>query len=142
MARAKATRGELNERQEKFCQLFASSDKEFFGNGVQSYIEAYEPDQSKPNWYKSACQSASQLLSNIKVCARISELLDTGGFNDENVKKQHLFLINQYADAGAKQKAISDFYKLKGKYAPDEVKLTIVDPETVQQRLQNLRAKK
>ncbi len=64
----------LNAKQEKFCQIYVS-DKEFFGNWVQSYIEVYKPDESKPNWYKSACISASQILSNIKVTRRISELL-------------------------------------------------------------------
>ena len=45
----------LNPKQKKFCELFAS-DREFFGNGVQSYIEAYEPNIAKKNWYNIACQ--------------------------------------------------------------------------------------
>ena len=39
----------LTPQQELFCQLYAG-DREFFGNGVQSYIEAYNVDTSKPGW--------------------------------------------------------------------------------------------
>lgn len=103
-------------KQEQFCQLYVNGDKELFGNGVQSYLEVYDIDISKPNWYKTACAATSQLLSNIKVIDRIRELLETGGFNDENIEKQHLFLLNQHTDLGVKMRAISDYYKLKGKY--------------------------
>ena len=112
----------LSMRQEKFCGFFLDYDKEFFGNGVQSYLEVYDIDKSKPNWYKTACAAASQLLSNIKVSDRIAELLEAGGFNDENITKQHLFLINQHTDFRVKMKAISDYYKIKGKYAATKIK--------------------
>ena len=105
---------ELNERQERFCQLYAT-DREFFGNGVQTYIEVYEPDQSKPNWYKRACSSASEILSNPKVFNRINELLEDGGLNDVNVDKQLVFLINQQADFGSKIAAIREYNKLKSR---------------------------
>jgi hypothetical protein len=36
-----ASANKLNPKQEQFCQLYAS-DREFFGNGVESYIEVYE----------------------------------------------------------------------------------------------------
>lgn len=109
----------LNERgltikQELFCTYYAS-EKEFFGNGVQSYIEAYEPNTSKANWYKSACVCASQLLSNIKVCKRINELLSVEGFNDEFVDKQLLFVIAQHDDKSSKVAAIREFNKLRGR---------------------------
>lgn len=104
----------LNPQQEMFCQLYACS-KEFFGNGVQSYIEVYEPDQTKPNWYKSACVSASQLLSNIKVYNRINQLLSEYGLNDQNADKQLLFLIDQHADFKSKLGAIREYNKLKNR---------------------------
>lgn len=121
---AKRTRPELNVNQEAFCQMFVNGEKEMFGNGVQCYLEIYEIDKVKPNWYKTACSAASQLLSNIKVINRIRELLEEGGFNEENIGKQHLFLINQFTDLGTKMRAISDFYKLKGKYAPTQTDIT------------------
>lgn len=99
-------------RQEKFCRLYAS-EEEFFGNGVASYIEVYNPDTSKKNWYKVACSSASRLLSNEKVFRRINELLELGGLNDAFVDKQLNFLLNQHADFTNKLGAIREYNKLK-----------------------------
>lgn len=112
----------LSLRQEKFCQMYLDFDKDLFGNGVQCYLKIYDIDETKPNWYKTACIAASQLLSNVRVCDRIAELLEKGGFNDENITKQHLFLVNQHADLNVKMRAISDYYKVKGKFAPTEIK--------------------
>lgn len=102
----------LNAKQETFCKLYAT-DREFFGNGVQTYIEVYEPDTTKPNWYKNACASASEILRNPKVYTRINELLEDGGLNDMNVDKQLQMLINQHADFGSKIAAIREYNKLK-----------------------------
>ena len=104
----------LNPRQERFCQLFAT-EKEFFGNGVQSYIEVYNIDTSKKDWYKTACAAASQILSNIKVSNRISDLLEEQGLNDNFVDKQLKFVLTQYADLGNKLGAIREYNKLKGR---------------------------
>lgn len=104
----------LNLKQEEFCKLYAS-DREFFGNGAQAYIEVYEPDRTKPNWYKTACQSASRLLSNVKVCERINQLLEECGLNDQFVDKQLTFLITQHADFGNKMAAIREYNKLKAR---------------------------
>jgi hypothetical protein len=35
----------LTLKQQVFCTLY-SSDREFFGNGVQSYVEAYQVDKT------------------------------------------------------------------------------------------------
>jgi len=103
---------ELRFKQERFCKLYAT-DREFFANGVQTYIEVYEPDTSKPNWYKTACASASQILSNIKVCDRINKLLEMNGLNDVFVDKQLTFLVTQHSDLGNKLGAIKEYNKLK-----------------------------
>ena len=105
-------RAALNPKQERFCQLYAT-DREFFGNGVESYVEVYQPDRTKKGWYKIACQSASQLLGNIKVFTRINELLHDGGLNDANVDKQLLFLIDQHEDKTNKLGAIREYNKIK-----------------------------
>lgn len=106
----------LNPKQELFCQLYAT-DREFFGNGTQSYIEAYDPDQSKPNWYRTARARASELLATPSVFKRINQLLEDGegGFNDVNVDRQHLFLINQHADLAVKRAALRDYNEVKGR---------------------------
>jgi hypothetical protein len=109
------TNDKLNPKQEEFCQIYTSGDRELFGNGVQSYIEVYDIDKTKPNWYKTACAEASRLLSNGKVCNRINELLEIGGLNNENVDKQLLFLINQHAEFSSKIKAIAEYNKLKAR---------------------------
>lgn len=112
LAELKKIEKETNERQERFCQLYAC-DKEFFGNGVETYLEVYDIDRSKPNWYKTACVNASRLLSNAKVYTRINELLDSNGLNDTFVDKQLLFLIQQHEDKGSKIAAIREYNKLK-----------------------------
>lgn len=101
-------------KQELFCQLYATH-QEFFGNGVQSYIEAYEPDTTKPNWYKTACSAASRLLSNVKVIERINAILEETGLNDAAVDKQMAFLITQHADFTNKLGAIKEYNKVKGR---------------------------
>jgi hypothetical protein len=103
-----------NERRERFCQIYAS-DSEFFGNGVQTYIEVYKPDQTKPNWYRTACTVASTMLSNAKVYTRINEILEETGFNDVAIDKQLSFLIHQHADFGSKLGAIREYNKLKAR---------------------------
>jgi hypothetical protein len=102
----------LNPKQEQFCQLYAT-EKEFFGNGVETYLEVYDVDSSKPNWYKTACSAASRLLSNVKVIERINELLDEQGLNDAFVDKQLKFLLTQHADFSAKMNAIKEYNKLR-----------------------------
>jgi len=102
----------LNPRQERFCQLYAT-DKEFFGNGVETYLEVYDVDTTKPNWYKTACAASSRLLSNVKVCDRINELLEEGGMNDVFIDKQLKFLITQHSDFTNKLGAIREYNKLK-----------------------------
>lgn len=108
----KLKREELNQRQEKFCKLYAT-EREFFGNGVESYLAVYKIDKSKPNWYKTACAAASALLSNPKVIKRISDLLTTEGLNDANVDKQLNFLIGQFSDYRSKLGAIKEYNTLK-----------------------------
>lgn len=102
----------LTLKQEKFCQLYATN-AEFFGNGAQSYIEAYRPDQNKPNWYKSVQSSASRLLANVKIFTRINKLLEETGFNDADIDKQLSFIIHQQADFASKLGAIKEYNKLK-----------------------------
>lgn len=103
----------LNARQELFCQLYATHE-EFFGNGTQAYIEAYNPDR-EGNWYKSAQASASRLLSNVKIIERINTILEQTGFNEAFVDKQLSFLIAQHDDKSVKLGAIKEFNALKAR---------------------------
>lgn len=103
---------ELNEKQELFCQLYAS-DREFFANGTESYIEAYGIDTSRPGAYNSARSSASRLLTDVNILKRINEILEGGNLNDSFVDKQLEFVITQNADFSSKIAAIREYNKLK-----------------------------
>lgn len=104
----------LTPQQELFCQLYAG-DREFFGNGVQSYIEAYNVDTSKPGWYRTARACASELLTKPNILERIDEIFEAHGLNDQFVDKQLEKLIVQDADFSAKMKAIAEYNKLKAR---------------------------
>ena len=104
----------LTPQQELFCQLYAS-DREFFGNGVQSYIEAYGVDTSKPGWYNVAKSGASTNLTKAYILERIEEIFEAHGLNDQFVDKQLEKLIIQDADFSAKMKAIAEYNKIKGR---------------------------
>ena len=105
---------ELNPQQELFCQLYATN-REFFGNGTQAYIEAYDIDTSKRNAYKSAMVSASRLLRNDKILKRIHDLMEIGILNDARVDKELAFLIEQNAEFGTKLGAIREYNQLKAR---------------------------
>lgn len=104
----------LTPQQEMFCQLYAS-DREFFGNGVQSYIEAYDVDTSKPGWYRTAKASASENLTKPYLLERIEEIFEAHGLNDTFVDKQLEKLILQDADFKSKLGAIKEYNKMRGR---------------------------
>lgn len=115
---AAKTKDGLNLKQEEFCQLYVNGDKELFGNGTQCYLQVYgltDKKTGKTISYLAAMANASRLLRNDKVLKRINELLEVGGFNDENIDKQHLFLINQHADLKTKMAAIKEYNALKSR---------------------------
>ena len=121
MAKETATKTEdgLNLKQEEFCKLFTNAesvDRDFFGNGTQCYLEiyGYKDDQSgRRISYETARANSSRLLTNANIIKRINELLEKEGFNEENTDRQHLFLINQFADLKTKLGAIKEFNTLK-----------------------------
>lgn len=104
----------LSLKQEKFCELYAS-DREFFGNGTQSYIEAYDLDLSKPNAYNVARAAAARLLANVSILRRIDELLELDQFNDAHVDKQLAYWATQKASPQAAVAAIREYNALKAR---------------------------
>lgn len=129
---AAKTEAGLNQQQEKFCQLYINNDREVFGNGARCYMEVYGPEHliihKKPLGFLVAAALASRLLTKVKVIERINSLLEQGGFNDENVDKQHLFLINQHADLRTKMQAIKEYNALKERV---KNKLELVLPKPI-----------
>lgn len=105
---------DLTPEQELFCQLYATN-REFFGNGTQAYIEAYNIDTTQRNAYKSAMSMASRLLRNVKILARLHELMEIGVLNDARVDKELAFLIEQNSEFGVKLGAIREYNALKAR---------------------------
>lgn len=127
----------LTPQQEAFCKFYAS-DRELFGNGVQSYIEAYGVDTSKPGWYSTAKAGAHENLTKPYILERINEIFEAHGLNDSFVDKQLEKLIIQDADFSTKMKAIAEYNKLKqritekkditsGGQALETIKVTLVN---------------
>lgn len=102
----------LNPQQELFCKLYAS-DREFFGNGTQAYIEAYNVNTSDPRAYNSARSAAGRLLTNVAILARINEYLEDLVLNDSHVDKQLGFWITQKESPQASVAAIKEYNALK-----------------------------
>jgi len=138
---------DITMKQEKFCRLYAS-DKEFFGNGVQSYIAAFNIDITKKGAYNVAGVNARNLLKNPKILAYINDILEVeNGFNDVNVDKQLAFIIAQNADFGSKLGAIKEYNALKSRIKQriettntTKIEMTITEEEKqeINNRLKNI----
>lgn len=112
----------LSREQILFCQLYTT--REFFGNGTQSYIEAYNINTMDPGAYIGAVTSASRLLTKAYIMQYINYLLeDVLGVNDAFVDKQLVFLITQNADLRAKMAAIKEYNILKNRVERNKGKL-------------------
>ncbi len=105
----------LSLQEKKFCEDYL----EFKGNGTEAAMNNY-----KCKNFMVAAAIAYENLRKPQIIAYIDSKLEEYGFNDENVKKQHLFTLQQFADLAQKNKAIDMFYKIKGKYAPEKVEIT------------------
>lgn len=103
-----------NVNHEEFCRLYAS-DREFFGNGTQSYVEAYKINLSKKGAYRTAQVNASKLLSNPIILQRINEIFESRGLNDVFVDKQLELVITQNAELSAKVAAIKEYNQLRNR---------------------------
>lgn len=97
----------LNPKQILFCEYYASN-KEFFGNGTQSYMEAYNTSN-----YKAAMACAYNLLIKTEILEYINYLFETRGLNDAFVDKQLELVITQNADYRSKISGIGEYNKLK-----------------------------
>ncbi|MDO4759635.1 MAG: terminase small subunit [Candidatus Saccharibacteria bacterium] len=113
-AAPKKKQDKLTLRQERFCVLYASS-KEFFCNGVQSYIEAYNVDLKSGRSYLAARVEASRLLTNPNIQRRIDEIFESRGLNDQFVDKQLEKLVTQDVDFKAKLGAIKEYNAIKSR---------------------------
>jgi DNA-binding ferritin-like protein (Dps family) len=102
----------LNLRQERFCQLYASSE-EFFMNGVKSYSKAYNKPIKTLKEYNVCKAGAYENLTKPNILERIDELIEEANLNDSFVDKQLGNLITQEVDFKSKLGAIREYNKLK-----------------------------
>lgn len=106
----KEKKSKLTPQQELFCRIY-STQAEFFGNGTQSYIQAYKIKAGGEN---GARASAGALLTNPNILARINELLDLV-LTDATADKELAFVMTQKQDFGAKIQGIREYNRLKGR---------------------------
>ena len=102
----------LKPPQELFCNLYAVPG-EYFGNGVQAYIEAYGIDIEQPGAYARAKSAAYENLTKPHLLARIRELMELGPLNPETVDRELAFTIYQNADLRSKVAAIQEYNKVE-----------------------------
>lgn len=106
----------LTLKEKKFSDLYLQLN----GNGAKAAYEVYDCKN-----IRVAAAIASENLTKPNIIEYINLKLEENGFNDENVKKQHLFMLNQFADLSAKNKAIETYYKITGKYKEPRVEVNI-----------------
>lgn len=116
----------LTRDEERFCRIYVSAT-EFYGNGTQSYIEAYdvqvvkgtreklEKGKRKKLTIESVRTMAYRLLTRVDILGRIDQLLEEGGLNDAFIDKQLKHLITQHADPRVQLAAITEYNKLKAR---------------------------
>lgn len=133
---------ELTYKQRLFCEYYL----EFSGNKINALIEAgydiYVKDRNgnstgKIN-YGVAKNLASENLTKPNLCAYIALKLEEYGFTDENVEKQHLFLINQFDDLSSKAKGIDLYYKRKNLY-PNPIQKNLQTPQEIEEAILYIR---
>lgn len=127
---AKKVKVNISTEKERFCQLYAR-DPKIIGDAIACYKEAYkELDEVKDKqWdFNMIKRKADELLMDPIISDRINQLIAEDGFNDSNVDRQHLFLLNQLKDFPTKMKAIQEYNKLKKR---TDNSVTIVLPRPI-----------
>lgn len=106
-------------KEKVFCEAYLT----FYGNGVDAVYEAGYKVKDR----KIAAQVAHDNLRKPNLMAYIDSLLVEYGFSDDNVEKQHLYVMNQFDDLQAKNKAIEMFYKLRSKFPAEKHDVRVVN---------------
>lgn len=116
----------LNRREKAFCDSYLK----FGAKGVDAVYEAgYNPKN-----VRVAYAIASENLSKPKMFNYINSKYEEYGFNDDDVLKEHLFLIKQDGDLASKAKGVDMYYKKKGIYAPEKHEHTVTAVRVVNYR--------
>lgn len=110
----------LTQKQKLFCEAYTDP----FASGADAVIAAgYDVYKGKNNDREDRSMArtiASENLTKLNVCAYLTALLDDANLNDQGVDKQMHYVISQFKDLNAKNRAISEYNKIKGRYAPEK----------------------
>jgi len=111
----------LTLKQRLFCKYYLDGS----GNATEAVIKAgYNVSKKKGKPDRMLARNiASENLAKLGIKEYIRKRLDTIGLNDENVMRQHAFLINQFSDLPSKIRAIDMYYKKTGQYAATRLKV-------------------
>lgn len=93
---------------EKFCILFAQS-----GVATTAYCEAYGIDKTDSSGYFGAAASASALLKNPKIQARLQELMTKAGFTDDGMDGVLNHLAHRYDNPQVQIAAVKEYNNLR-----------------------------
>ena len=113
---------------EDFCRYFILWNKDTYWNQTASYLAAYYPEdffnnnESARNKFRIKAMERTYnrtrwtyLMNNKKLIARINYLLKTKWFSVEAVDAHLQFVIEQFWDLQAKNRAISEYNKISGR---------------------------
>lgn len=108
----------LTEEQFRYAEAFASLDN--LGNSEQAAMIAYDINPIEKKALQRARALANRLDKHQGVITLVNALLSVQGWNEENIRKQHLFLIAQNADFKIKAIAIKMWYEVNGKLKKEQ----------------------
>ena len=111
------TKYTLTEKEKRFCDYYL----QFGAKGIDAVYEAGYDVKTK----NSASVIAYENLRKPHIYNYINSKYEEYGFNDEDVMKEHLFLIKQQADLPSKGRGIDMYYKKKGSYAEQKIAHTV-----------------
>lgn len=108
----------LTEKEKKFCEIYSR----FGVSGIEAVIQAGYKVSTK----NTAYNIASENLRKPKIMAYINTLYKEYKFTDEDVMREHLYLIKQHHDMSSKARGIDMYYKKKGLYSPEKQENQVV----------------
>lgn len=113
--------------------VFDIKGKEAIENGPEKTKTGFITKKAKDEWKRECLRlenigaaMGNETLRSPKVRQRIKELLSERGFNDDAVEREHFKIMAQNKDLSTKMRAISDYYKLKGRYEPEQVEIVAI----------------
>ena len=104
----------LTEKEKSFCDIY-------LGNGGDRADAIYEAGY-KPKSKKHAWVMAFNILKRPDIAAYIHSRLEQAGYNNKDVDKELLHLMNQSGDLTNKLGAVKEFNKLSGRYPATRIK--------------------